>query len=664
MNTIKPFRFWCQKILPLVYDESLSYYELLCKVVDYLNSVISNCNELIEGFTQLSAAYAELKNYVDNYFNNLDVQEEINNKLDALVEDGTFDDMVARSLPFVFKGITTLNMSERYSYIEDNYNNGICNASPTVLLCASYGDDGITVNSVDATTGGVINTSLITTDVGINDISYSNGKLYFACGENKLKYTDYPIIGNLTDYELPDEIESVFGVTCIDEDTICVSDSNKPQNIYIIKDNAIIDSTTISNIYSYEDNNRLNGGLCYYGGYIFAFSGRPNEIKVYDESLNLVNNITLCGCDTESLELEGITIDAGGNVWIANTLLLSDGTYANNLLVSSVIYNNYKGFPFILDINNPTGSLANYYNVSANATHQQNGSVANPYATIDQALLHIKLDQRLKIIRMHSDSEEFNLPSIYNVNGLEFFQRNEESPDVFVGGNSHMSTVYFNNCVFNADPDETDAIFKAYFSHVYFNGCTFNGNEECDGVLLERSIAHFINCTFNNCKYNVHANRASLCIGAVAYSVKCENYSFAIGGTTNARESRGDFDTTGYSLPSLLAKSAEHVFGEFSTGITNNPSQWILTVVNPFTSHVNYHVVPRAIANTAISGVYYYNGAPYQYEMVLSYSEENGTWTILSNRITNLNDGTYTGAESGSTTSDFCYISNYSAYIV
>lgn len=34
------FRFWCQKVLPLVYDESLSYYEILCKVVDYINKLI------------------------------------------------------------------------------------------------------------------------------------------------------------------------------------------------------------------------------------------------------------------------------------------------------------------------------------------------------------------------------------------------------------------------------------------------------------------------------------------------------------------------------------------------------------------------------------------------------------------------------------------------
>ena len=41
---LKPFRFWCQKILPLAYDDSLSYYELLCKVVDYLNNSMEDIN--------------------------------------------------------------------------------------------------------------------------------------------------------------------------------------------------------------------------------------------------------------------------------------------------------------------------------------------------------------------------------------------------------------------------------------------------------------------------------------------------------------------------------------------------------------------------------------------------------------------------------------------
>ena len=44
--TIPKFKFWCQKILPLVYDDSLSYMELLAKVIDYLNKVIEDINNI------------------------------------------------------------------------------------------------------------------------------------------------------------------------------------------------------------------------------------------------------------------------------------------------------------------------------------------------------------------------------------------------------------------------------------------------------------------------------------------------------------------------------------------------------------------------------------------------------------------------------------------
>ena len=84
------FRFWCQKVLPLVYDDSLSYYELLCKVVHYLNNVIQAVNEVTDEVENLKKLYIELKEYVDNYFKNLDVDEAINNKLDEMVENGTF----------------------------------------------------------------------------------------------------------------------------------------------------------------------------------------------------------------------------------------------------------------------------------------------------------------------------------------------------------------------------------------------------------------------------------------------------------------------------------------------------------------------------------------------------------------------------------------------
>lgn len=33
-------RFWCQKVLPAVYDQSLSYYEVLCKLAAFLNKML------------------------------------------------------------------------------------------------------------------------------------------------------------------------------------------------------------------------------------------------------------------------------------------------------------------------------------------------------------------------------------------------------------------------------------------------------------------------------------------------------------------------------------------------------------------------------------------------------------------------------------------------
>ena len=38
---LKPFHFWCQKVLPLVFDDSLSYYEVLCKLTRKVNEIIS-----------------------------------------------------------------------------------------------------------------------------------------------------------------------------------------------------------------------------------------------------------------------------------------------------------------------------------------------------------------------------------------------------------------------------------------------------------------------------------------------------------------------------------------------------------------------------------------------------------------------------------------------
>ena len=93
-KTLQPFRYWCQKVLPLVYDDSLSYYELLCKVVDYLNKTMEDVETLHSDVTNLHTAYEKLQGYVNNYFSTLDVQEEINNKLDNMASSGELYEII------------------------------------------------------------------------------------------------------------------------------------------------------------------------------------------------------------------------------------------------------------------------------------------------------------------------------------------------------------------------------------------------------------------------------------------------------------------------------------------------------------------------------------------------------------------------------------------
>ena len=104
---ISPFRFWCQKVLPLVYDDSLSYYELLCKVVEQLNKTAEDLNDMGEDITTLY-------NFVNNYFKNLDVQGEINNKLDTMSSDGTLSSLLEplvgeNSMPVIVTGVDAMS---------------------------------------------------------------------------------------------------------------------------------------------------------------------------------------------------------------------------------------------------------------------------------------------------------------------------------------------------------------------------------------------------------------------------------------------------------------------------------------------------------------------------------------------------------------------------
>lgn len=94
MNGCNQLLYYCNKILPLVYDNSLSYYENLCKIADILQKVI----------TELS----NLSNKVDDIDKH--IIETVTKIVNEALQDGsifldTDYDEETKTLTFIFKKI-------------------------------------------------------------------------------------------------------------------------------------------------------------------------------------------------------------------------------------------------------------------------------------------------------------------------------------------------------------------------------------------------------------------------------------------------------------------------------------------------------------------------------------------------------------------------------
>lgn len=114
LNDFSPlptFRFWCQKVIPLVYDNSLSYYEVLCKVIEYLNNMINDVNlignqvginkqDIANLQSEMNLVQQELEKVKNGDYVSLYI-ESLSNWIDANLQQ-----LVGRIVKYVFFGLT------------------------------------------------------------------------------------------------------------------------------------------------------------------------------------------------------------------------------------------------------------------------------------------------------------------------------------------------------------------------------------------------------------------------------------------------------------------------------------------------------------------------------------------------------------------------------
>ena len=371
INKLNPFTKFCCTIgnLPSSYLDSMTYYEQLLWFCNFLEkTVIPTLNGNAETVQELQNLFVELKNYVDNYFTNLDVQEEINNKLDEMMEDGS----LSRLLDYLAENYYD-DLQNQLNNLENNLEyqingfannlqlqiNGLSNGSPLVASSTSQMTDTskIYVNSTDGNwyyyNGSSWQIGGVYQSTGIAKKSISLDKFIF----NRYLYDNYDlshyrIEGYDTNTFLPimthayDNIASiVMNLNDLDTFTVPFNDSISNQFFVAYTENLKATNSTPSGIISNPSPS--------HGYYIY----NPSS-----------NEVTFNATKLKADGYQNIAIQMLMNNYYVNTLFDGSNTlfYALNLISGFNIKNNTIGKEKLnFDIKNLYSSLNMFNNVGA-----------------------------------------------------------------------------------------------------------------------------------------------------------------------------------------------------------------------------------------------------------------------------------------------------------
>ena len=157
---IPKFRRFVLQNFPFIEQtfDALTDYQLICKIVEYLNKCITSVNATSEQTEALTNAYNQLEEYVDHYFDDLDVQEEINNKLDAMVEAGTLQEIITTYIQS--------NVTWMFDTVSDMQNStNLTNGSYAKTLGKISKEDGL---------GALYEINTVPSDIAISDSLYAH----------------------------------------------------------------------------------------------------------------------------------------------------------------------------------------------------------------------------------------------------------------------------------------------------------------------------------------------------------------------------------------------------------------------------------------------------------------------------------------------------------
>ena len=172
-KNLTPFKWFVLENFPFIEADfdALTNWQIYCKLGGEINKVIESMNlagEQVE----------ELTNFVNNYFDNLDVQDEINKKLDEMAESGTLGNLVDDLFDDYKKNINTIINAQNQNINEfENSTNSTLNSQNNLI-------DSINAKVNSSVSGTPIPVDSIKKMTNVNKIYLltTNGNWYYNNG--------------------------------------------------------------------------------------------------------------------------------------------------------------------------------------------------------------------------------------------------------------------------------------------------------------------------------------------------------------------------------------------------------------------------------------------------------------------------------------------------
>lgn len=478
-KNLSPFKWFVLENFPFIEADfdALTEWQLFCKLGKEINKIINSVNLSGEQVEKLTNGFNDLQNYVNNYFANLDIQEEINNKLNEMTEDGTLARIINQE---IFGEINTKinNLTNDVTLINNNkhtFNNinltnfgstsdngnqqGMCIDKVNNIMYI-YTETNYPIGKITAynlTNGLQMNVYENIQGFHGNSLLYKNNKIYIATVKNDsgdtntntniivfdlstLTTTTLSMFNNIADF--------VWGLTDYVENKILVALANTNDNfnnilLYTLDITTnVIEKKEITNTYNIYTEYTWHQDICYTNNHLYILCSESNQLIDLLEENNTFNVISILNLENNDNfgqfigEVEGI--DIINNYGNATMLLFSkyyEPEISRNMLIFDLINPIFGINQQLQKIWRPQYAFSNfvYVNSNNNTIFKTGINSQSGFNNLHQAVLFKKYNKLgINVINIAIDNiEETTKIKLYNTNNLNIYSTKSLKFDTF-----------------------------------------------------------------------------------------------------------------------------------------------------------------------------------------------------------------------------------------